>query len=65
MLMKKGGDINLVNRDGVTALHIAAEKSHLDVLEVLLKNDASVRWFRWCIHLVDREVHDRTTWDFN
>ncbi|XP_046850055.1 poly [ADP-ribose] polymerase tankyrase-1-like isoform X2 [Xenia sp. Carnegie-2017] len=42
MLMKKGGDINLVNRDGVTALHIAAEKSHLDVLEVLLKNDASV-----------------------
>ena len=42
ILVRKGGDVNLGNRDGITALHIAAEKSHLDVLEMLLKIGAQV-----------------------
>ena len=51
MLIKKGGDVNIGNRDGITALHIAAEKSHLDVLELLLKNGAQV-WSFMIIHYV-------------
>jgi tankyrase len=42
MLIKKGGDVNSGNRDGTAPLHIAAEKSHLDVLEMLLKIGAQV-----------------------
>lgn len=47
-LMKKSADVNLGNRDGISPLHIAAEKSHLDVLEMLVKIGAQVdKIFRW------------------
>ena len=42
ILVRKGCNVNSGNREGITALHIAAEKSHLDVLEMLLKIGAQV-----------------------
>jgi ankyrin repeat protein len=50
MLIKKGGDVNSGNRDGITPLHIAAEKSHLDVLEMLLKVGAQVGRYLYSTH---------------
>lgn len=42
ILLKKGADTNLQNKDSLTPLHIASEKSHLDAVELLIKNGAKV-----------------------
>ncbi|XP_029212832.2 poly [ADP-ribose] polymerase tankyrase-1-like [Acropora muricata] len=42
VLLKKGADTNLQNKDSLTPLHIASEKSHLDAVELLIKNGAKV-----------------------
>ena len=41
-LIRKGANVNEKNKEYLTPLHIAADKSHIDVLEVLLKHDAKV-----------------------
>ncbi|XP_077966089.1 poly [ADP-ribose] polymerase tankyrase-2-like [Styela clava] len=41
-LIKKGASLNEKNKDLLTPLHIAADKAHLDVLEVLLKHDVEM-----------------------
>ena len=42
MLYRKGANLNDKNKDLLTPLHLAADKSHYDVVEVLLKNGAKV-----------------------
>ena len=41
-LLAKGADVNAKTAYGVTALHFAADKGHLDAVKVLLKHKASV-----------------------
>lgn len=38
ILIKKGASLNEKNKEHLTPLHIASEKAHLDVLEILLKH---------------------------
>jgi hypothetical protein len=59
MLIKKGGDVNSGNRDGITPLHIAAEKSHLDVLEMLLKVGAQVGRYLCSTHTRYKCCHNK------
>eukprot|EP01126_Amoeba_proteus_P003913 TRINITY_DN1131_c0_g1_i17.p1 TRINITY_DN1131_c0_g1~~TRINITY_DN1131_c0_g1_i17.p1 ORF type:complete len:169 (+),score=34.84 TRINITY_DN1131_c0_g1_i17:598-1104(+) len=40
-ILSLGLDINAVNKNGKTPLHVASEKGHLDVIKVLLMNGAS------------------------
>uniref|UniRef100_A0A6Q2XWC7 Poly [ADP-ribose] polymerase n=1 Tax=Esox lucius TaxID=8010 RepID=A0A6Q2XWC7_ESOLU len=42
LLLRKGANINEKNKDFMTALHIAAERAHNDILEVLQKHGAKV-----------------------
>ena len=42
LLIRKGANINEKNKEFLAPLHIAADKSHIDVLEVLLKHGAKV-----------------------
>ena len=42
LLLEKGADVSLANRDGNTALHIAAFFANKDLLELLLDKGASV-----------------------
>jgi hypothetical protein len=42
LLLKKGADVSIANRDGNTALHIASFFTHTEFVELLLKNGASV-----------------------
>ena len=43
MLIQNGADVNAVDqRQRWTALHIAAEKGHVDVAKVLIQNGADV-----------------------
>ncbi|XP_074640442.1 poly [ADP-ribose] polymerase tankyrase-1-like [Tubulanus polymorphus] len=41
-LIRKGGNMNDKNKDFLNPLHVAAEKGHLDVMDVLLKHGAKV-----------------------
>uniref|UniRef100_A0A8B9KYW1 Poly [ADP-ribose] polymerase n=1 Tax=Astyanax mexicanus TaxID=7994 RepID=A0A8B9KYW1_ASTMX len=43
MLLRNGANINEKTRDLLTPLHLAAEKSHKDVIEVLMKYEAKVK----------------------
>ncbi|XP_067286244.1 poly [ADP-ribose] polymerase tankyrase-2 isoform X1 [Pseudorasbora parva] len=42
LLLRKGANINEKNKDFLTPLHLAAEKSHNDIIEVLVKHEAKV-----------------------
>jgi len=42
LLIRKGANLNDKNKEFLVPLHIAADKAHVDVLEVLLKNRAQV-----------------------
>ncbi len=42
-LIRSGADVNAANRHGVTALLIAAQRGHADLIDVLLKAGASVK----------------------
>ncbi|KAL8592133.1 Poly [ADP-ribose] polymerase tankyrase-2 [Nucella lapillus] len=42
LLVRKGGSLNDKNKDYLTPLHIAADKAHYDVMDVLLKHGAKV-----------------------
>ncbi|XP_032371335.1 poly [ADP-ribose] polymerase tankyrase-1 isoform X1 [Etheostoma spectabile] len=42
LLLRKGANINEKNKDFMTALHVAAERAHNDILEVLQKHGAKV-----------------------
>ncbi|CAB1322123.1 unnamed protein product [Coregonus sp. 'balchen'] len=42
LLLRKGANINDKNKDFMTALHVAAERAHNDILEVLQKHGAKV-----------------------
>ncbi|XP_052427404.1 poly [ADP-ribose] polymerase tankyrase-2 isoform X2 [Carassius gibelio] len=42
MLLRKGANVNEKNKDFLTPLHLAAEKSHNDIIEVLVKHEAKV-----------------------
>ncbi|CAL8284056.1 unnamed protein product [Merluccius merluccius] len=42
LLLKKGADVNEKMKDMLTPLHLASEKSHNDVIEVLVKHEAKV-----------------------
>ncbi|XP_025094753.1 tankyrase-1-like isoform X2 [Pomacea canaliculata] len=42
LLIRKGANLNDKNKDYLTALHIAADKAHYDVMDVLLKHGAKV-----------------------
>uniref|UniRef100_A0A8C7GGX3 Poly [ADP-ribose] polymerase n=1 Tax=Oncorhynchus kisutch TaxID=8019 RepID=A0A8C7GGX3_ONCKI len=42
LLLRKGANINEKNKDFMTALHVASERAHNDILEVLQKHGAKV-----------------------
>ena len=42
LLLNHGASVNAVNNDGVTPLHDAASRGHVDILQVLLNHAASV-----------------------
>ncbi|XP_059179207.1 poly [ADP-ribose] polymerase tankyrase-1-like isoform X1 [Physella acuta] len=42
LLIRKGANLNDKNKDYLTPLHIAADKAHYDVMDVLLKHGAKV-----------------------
>ncbi|KAF3850614.1 hypothetical protein F7725_012386 [Dissostichus mawsoni] len=42
LLLRKGANINEKNKDFMTPLHVAAERAHNDILEVLQKHGAKV-----------------------
>uniref|UniRef100_A0A8C9WJA1 Poly [ADP-ribose] polymerase n=1 Tax=Scleropages formosus TaxID=113540 RepID=A0A8C9WJA1_SCLFO len=42
LLLRKGANVNEKTRDFLTPLHLASEKSHNDVIEVLVKHEAKV-----------------------
>ncbi|RXN12088.1 tankyrase-2 isoform X2 [Labeo rohita] len=42
LLLRKGVNVNEKNKDFLTPLHLAAEKSHNDIIEVLVKHEAKV-----------------------
>ncbi|XDV45025.1 hypothetical protein PO909_013203 [Leuciscus waleckii] len=42
LLLRKGANVNEKNKDFLTPLHLAAEKSHNDIIEVLVKHQAKV-----------------------
>ncbi|XP_030629548.1 LOW QUALITY PROTEIN: poly [ADP-ribose] polymerase tankyrase-2-like [Chanos chanos] len=42
LLLRKGASVNEKTKDFLTPLHLTAEKSHNDVLEVLIKHEAKV-----------------------
>ncbi|XP_059387767.1 poly [ADP-ribose] polymerase tankyrase-2-like isoform X3 [Carassius carassius] len=42
LLLRKGANVNEKNKDFLTPLHLAAEKSHNDIIEVLVKHEAKV-----------------------
>ncbi len=39
---RKGAPLNEKNKDTLTPLHIAADKSHYDIMDILLKHGAKV-----------------------
>ena len=41
MLKKNPSDVHQVNREGETALHLAADNGHVDVAKVLIQNGAN------------------------
>lgn len=42
MLIKKGAQLNLKNKDFLTALHVATDNSYYDVMDYLIKNGSNV-----------------------
>ncbi|XP_053307185.1 poly [ADP-ribose] polymerase tankyrase-2 isoform X1 [Spea bombifrons] len=42
LLLRKGANVNEKTKDFLTPLHVASEKAHNDVIEVLMKHDAKV-----------------------
>lgn len=42
LLIRKGAPLNEKNKDFLTPLHIAADNSHYDLMDVLLRNGAKV-----------------------
>ena len=42
VLIQNGADVNAVDKDKCTALHLPAEYGHVDVAKVLLQNGADV-----------------------
>ena len=42
MLIRKEVNLNSKNKEFLTPLHVAADKSHVDVVEILLKHGANV-----------------------
>ncbi|XP_016145488.1 tankyrase-2-like [Sinocyclocheilus grahami] len=42
LLLRKGANVNEKNKDFLTPLRLAAEKSHNDIIEVLVKHEAKV-----------------------
>ena len=43
LLIEKGADVSIANKDGNTALHLASFFAHPDLVELLIKHGASVR----------------------
>ncbi|KAG8435238.1 hypothetical protein GDO86_013259 [Hymenochirus boettgeri] len=42
LLVKKGANVNEKTKDFLTALHVAADKAHNDIIEVLVKHEVKV-----------------------
>ena len=42
LLVRKGANLNEKNKEFLTPVHIAGDKSHYDVLDALLKHGAKV-----------------------
>ncbi|XP_059398460.1 poly [ADP-ribose] polymerase tankyrase-1-like isoform X1 [Carassius carassius] len=42
LLLRKGANVNEKNKDFITALHVAAERAHNDIMEVLQKHGAKM-----------------------
>lgn len=41
-LIERGGNLDVVDKDGKTALHYASEKGHLNVVQLLIEKGAAV-----------------------
>jgi len=58
-LCRKGSNLNDKNKEFLTALHVATDKSHYDVMELLLKHGAKVNALdslgQTCLHRAGRE----------
>jgi serine/threonine-protein phosphatase 6 regulatory ankyrin repeat subunit B len=50
-LLAKGVDVNTKNKYGVTALMLAAESGHTEIVQLLLANGAAVN---------DKDIHSKT-----
>jgi ankyrin repeat protein len=46
-LLEAGAEANLGTIDGCTALYVAAEHGHLEVVQALLEAEAEVAMCRW------------------
>ena len=42
LLIKKGADVNMTNKEGATALHKATEINNTDVMTIVLRHGAKV-----------------------
>lgn len=42
LLIEAGAEVNPVERDSITSLHLAAQEGRLNVVRVLLNNDVDV-----------------------
>ena len=58
-LIRKGANLNDKNKEFCTALHVAGDKSHYDVMDVLLKHSAKVNALdglgQTCLHRVAQQ----------
>lgn len=63
ILIRKGALLNEKNKDFLTALHLAADNSYLDIMDLLLKNNADVNSLdglgQTCLHRMARENNDQ------
>uniref|UniRef100_A0A8C4K9F0 Tankyrase n=1 Tax=Dromaius novaehollandiae TaxID=8790 RepID=A0A8C4K9F0_DRONO len=50
LLLRKGANVNEKNKDFMTPLHVAAEKAHNDVMEVLHKHGAKVNRLKYIFY---------------
>ena len=42
LLIKKGADVNALNKQELSPLNFAAEKAHMDAIEILIRYGANV-----------------------